>query len=278
MPAPVALSALLLGLLSIGAAGEEPRPADAGVQVAADPIELLNDLQVSIPELVFLEPRTGFRCEPRMHRTVTFEPGRSGQVDWTRCVPERCEEISEPECWLRPLDGERSSGHARDVGYARDFVRIIGPEPLVFATSGDPELGASGADLVSIELLTLAPGREGLLITTKVPGTNHTWLQCVLAAGNGRFRCLKAPGLESRVAALVPPSARTELWGMRLEGTGFHMRYGIYFPGDPNCCPCATLEATLELGPDALRVLSVERVAGIEPGCLEKIRGDAGSR
>ena len=61
---------------------------------------------------------------------------------------------------------------------------------------------------------------------------------------------------------------------MRREGNDFHLRYGVYFPGDPNCCPCATIEVMLELGPDALRVLSVERVPGREPGCLEKIRGD----
>src|SRR5262249_13818949 len=91
--------------------------------------------------------------------------------------------------------------------------------------------------------------------------------------GKRRFRCLKAPGLERRVEALVPASTRIELWGMHREGAGFLMRYGLYFPGEPNCCPCATIEATLELGPDALRVRSVERVPGrADQGCPEKIR------
>src|SRR5262249_10467315 len=169
------LAMLLWGLLSVGAAGGEPRPADAGVRVATGPIELLNELGLAVPEFVFLEPRTGFRCESLMWRTVTFEPGRSGKVSWDRCVPEGCADTSEPEC---RIDGGLATG------YARDFVRILGPEALVFAASGDPELGASGAGLESIELLTLAPGREGLLITTKVPGTNHTHLQCILAGGN----------------------------------------------------------------------------------------------
>lgn len=264
MPGPIPLPMLLLGLVSVGAAGGEPHPADAGVRVAADPIELLNDLGVSTPELVFLETRTGFRCSSMMWRPVSFEPGRLGRVCWNRCVPDGCADSSEPECRL---------GGGLATGYARDFVRILGPETLVFAASGDPELGASGAGLESIDLLTLAPGREGLLITTKVPGTNHTHLQCILAAWNGRFRCLKAPGLEGLVEALVPAAARTELWGMQREGAGFRMRYGLYFPGDPNCCPCATIEATLELGPDALRVRSVERVPGrADPGCPEKLR------
>ncbi|HZW90302.1 MAG TPA: hypothetical protein VFF12_14565, partial [Myxococcaceae bacterium] len=94
MPRPIPLPMLLLGLVSAGAAGGGPRPADAGVQVPADPIELLNELGVAVPEIVFLEPRTGFRCESLMWRPVTFEPGHSGRVSWNRCVPEGCADAS----------------------------------------------------------------------------------------------------------------------------------------------------------------------------------------
>ena len=95
---------------------------------------------------------------------------------------------------------------------------------------------------------------------------------------SGRFRCLAAPGLEARVQALIPASARMELWGMQREGNGFRMRYGVYFPGDPNCCSCASIEAQLEVAGDALRAASVQLVPSSAPGCLGKVRGDAGQR
>jgi hypothetical protein len=187
-------------------------------------------------------------------------------------MPEECEDASGPECWIHLPDG------GMDIGYARDFVRILGPQTLVFGTSGVPELQASGADLISIERILLAPQREGVLVTTKVPGSNHSHLQCLLAVRNGRFHCLPAPGLETRVQALIPRSARIELWGMQREGNGFRMRYGVYFPGDPNCCPCARIEARLETGVDALRVSSVQLMPSTDPDCLGKGRGDAGQR
>jgi hypothetical protein len=77
---------------------------------------------------------------------------------------------------------------------------------------------------------------------------------------------------------MFTPSAaqRVEEYGLHPNGDGLVMRYGVYFPGDANCCPCATIEARLLLRPTELRVFGVRLVPSENRGCAEKLQSDGG--
>ena len=246
-----------------------PRPADGGVSPAApDALDVLRQIGALPPEVIRPEP---YVCAEHLDMEIAFESGQAGRVTWTRCAPAGCPDRSQSECWI-PRNQVPSG-----IGYARDLVSIKGPQTLDFATTGDPWLPLASADLISIEKVSLAPGREGLLISTKVPGTNHGLLQCLLAWVGARYACLSAPELEEKVRMFTPSAAQhVEEYGLHLNADGLLIRYGVYFPGDANCCPCATIEARLLLRPTELRVFGVRLVPSENRGCAEKLQSDGG--
>jgi len=193
-------------------------------------------------------PQPAFYCGDKLRRGVALESSRPSTVVWTRCVPADCSDATrlDPVCWRMGSDGG-----TKELGYARDHVEIAGSTRAEFAGSGDED----GPQLLSVESVPLADGREGLLISSKYSGTNHTLLQCLLALDHGVFRCLEAPELAERVKAVTPSGIdHLEAFGMTQAGGKLLMRYGVYMPGDPNCCPCATIEASLRPMAAQLRV------------------------
>jgi hypothetical protein len=250
----LALSAFGTLWLGVNIVAAEPQQADGG----ASPVNLALKASLDAMGLVLggSMPDSLSRsslCANKQRGLLALDPAHPSLLVWTRCLPADCQDVQNlpGACWLRGVDGG-----ARQFGYARDHVEIVGPPRIEFAGQGDSE--GLAPELISLRSVPLGRGREGLLISTKYPGTNHTLLQCLLSYSGGTYRCLPTPELDDEVKAVTPTGIqRVEEFGMTPVPDGLLMIYGVYLNGDANCCPCATIEAKLRPGPDALHVSSL---------------------
>jgi len=80
------------------------------------------------------------------------------------------------------------------------------------------------------------------------------------------------------VKAVTPAGIdHLEIFGMRLSSGEHLIRYGVYFSDDPNCCPCAFIEATVWPKADAIHVSSAKLVPNKdEERCAEKLEASRG--
>jgi hypothetical protein len=267
------LTVFALLWLSVDNAAAEPQPVEGGFRAAALGLgNRLNEIGITLDLSLQDAPSPNYVCAEKWRSQLAFEPAHPSTLVWIRCVPADCSDIAQlpAECWRRAFDGGSS-----EIGYARDNVKIAGHQSIEFGNSG-PQ--GEGPDLISLERVQLGANREGLLISTKVPGTNHSLLQCLLTHNNGAFRCLETPGLDDRVKTVTPVGIdHLEILGMTLTSGEHLIRYGVYFPGDPNCCPCAFIEAKVRPKPDAIHVSSVKLLPNkTEEGCADKLERTRG--
>ncbi len=277
LPRRLRLAAVATLWVGMNSAAVEPRPADLGASLAKLALEArLNEMGLVLNASMANSPTPTFLCAEKQRTQLALDPKSPSTLVWTRCVPANCQDARSlpSECWLRGSDGG-----TLNIGYARDHVEIAGPARIEFAGQGDAD--TLPPELISLEDVPLGGGREGLLISTKLPGSNHTLLQCLMSYSGSTYQCLASPGLDEEVKGLTPAATKNlEEFGMSPTSDGLLMRYGVFLPGDPNCCPCAVIEARLEPGPNQIRVSAVKVLPSQDDeGCAAKLkRAGAGPR